>query len=66
MSKKNSQEEKNPTQSQESFSSGNSSESLSYPQKNTSSEKIFGPDKSLDEDSYKSLPNLNNESSTKS
>ena len=48
------QEEKNPSQSQESSSSESSSESLSSPQQNSYHEKIFGPDKSLDEDSYKS------------
>ena len=66
MSKKNSQEKKNPTESQENFSSGYSSVSLSSPQKNSSSENIFGKDKSLDIDySYETSPKLNNESSTK-
>ena len=64
MSKKNSQEKKNPTESQESFSSGYSSLSLSSPRKNSSSENIFGKDKSLDIDySYETSPKLNNESS---
>ena len=66
MSKKNSQEKKNPTESQESFSSGYSSVSLSSPRKNSSSENIFGKDKSLDIDySYETSPKLNNESSIK-
>ena len=64
MSKKNSQEKKNPTESQESFSSGYSSLSLSSPRKNSSSENIFGKDKSLDINySYETSPKLNNESS---
>ena len=66
MSKKNSQEKKNPTESQESFSSGYSSLSLSSPRKNSSSENIFGKDKSLDINySYETSPKLNNESSIK-
>ena len=64
MSKKNSQEKKNPTESQENFSSEYSSVSLSSPRKNSSSENIFGKDKSLDIDySYETSPKLNNESS---
>ncbi len=59
-----SQEEKTLS-GQESSSSGSSSESLSSPQKNSSSEKIFGSDKLLEEDSYKSFAKLNNQSSTK-
>jgi len=66
MSEKNSQEKKNPTESQESFSSGYSSLSLSSPRKNSSSENIFGKDKSLDINySYETSPKLNNESSIK-
>ena len=60
------QEEKNPSQSQENFSSGYSSESLSSPQKNSPPEKFFGPGLLLEEDSDKRVPKLNNQSSTKS
>ena len=60
------QEEKNPSKYQESFSSGTSSESLSSPQKNSPLEKNFILGKLLEEDSHKSLPELNNQSLTKS
>ena len=60
------QEEKNHSKYQESFSSGTSSESLSSPQKNSLLEKNFILGNLLEEDSHKSLPELNNQSLTKS
>ena len=60
------QEEKNPSKYQESFSSGTSNESLSSPQKNSPLEKNFILGNLLEEDSHKSLPELNNQSLTKS
>ena len=60
------QEEKNHSKYQESFSSGTSSESLSSPQKNSPLEKNFILGNLLEEDSHKSLPELNNQSLTKS
>ena len=60
------QEEKNHSKYQESFSSGTRSESLSSPQKNSPLEKNFILGNLLEEDSHKSLPELNNQSLTKS
>ena len=60
------QEEKNHSKYQESFSSGTSSQSLSSPQKNSPLEKNFILGNLLEEDSHKSLPELNNQSLTKS